>query len=285
MRRVLAVCLALVVVGCGDDEGRTGSSLVDPAKKPLINSLSVAPGGAEFLITTNRGLFRINGGEASRIPARVRTPEGSSPVGKFLAIRALPGGRLIGSGHPDRKGLAAFLGLLRSADGGRNWEVVSRYGLADLHVIRPHHDLLFAYDAFLGGLLISRNEGRSWSERGSPPGQVFDFVVDPGDPNHLVASTAEGIFSSTDQARSWQASAGGSSARLAWPDEGPIYRADEDGLVYESSGGTWELIGRIEGEPWKLEAVGEEELYAALADATIVRSTDGGRNWEEVFVP
>ena len=39
------------------------------------------------------------------------------------------------------------------------------------------------------------------------------------------------------------------------------------------------------GEPWRLHAVDERRLYAALADGTIAGTEDGGKTWEEVFVP
>jgi len=37
--------------------------------------------------------------------------------------------------------------------------------------------------------------------------------------------------------------------------------------------------GEIGGEPAALLAVGMDELYAALHDGTIKRSTDGGASW------
>lgn len=281
-----AACIAvLLLAGCGDEQDDAGSTLVDPDRKPLINSLSVTPGGEELLLTTNRGFFRIEDGEASRIAARVRAADGSSPLGRFLAVSALPDGRLIGSGHPERKRLAPFLGLIRSTDRGRSWQVVSRYGFTDLHVLRLRHGNLYAFDAVLPAFLIRPAGGGKWSERPTPPDLVLDFVVDPEDPDHLLASTADAIFDSTDQARSWRASSSGSSPRLAWPAADALYRADQDGLVYRGENGGWQLIGRIDGEPWKLEAVAAEDLYAALADGAIVHSEDGGRNWEEVFAP
>jgi photosystem II stability/assembly factor-like uncharacterized protein len=279
--------------GCGDDEfasgaGSGGVDLVDPDRRTLINSLSVAPGGEEILVTTNQGFFRIADGEATEVKAVVSSPDGRSPVGTFLAVASLEGETLIGSGHPDKKGrLAGFLGLLRSDDGGRHWEVVSRYGIADLHVMRSAHGSLYAYDAFIPSFLISDDEGRTWTEQEPVPGTGLDFVVDPADPGHLIASNENAVFSSEDGATSWRSVVEADAARLAWPEAGSLYRADAGGLVYRSSnaGESWELVGRIDGEPWKLEATGSEELYAALADATIVRSTDGGASWEEVFTP
>jgi photosystem II stability/assembly factor-like uncharacterized protein len=289
--RALALAVsALVVAGCGDDSGGSaGSRLVDPDQPPLINSLEQDPGGEALLLTTNRGFFRIEGGEATPIRSEVETQDGSSPVGKFLEVAQSEDGALLGSGHPDeKKRVAPFLGLLRSDDGGRTWSVVSRYALADLHTIRTVDGGVYAYDVVLPAVIVSADGGRSWEERTAPPGvRVTDFVVDPSDPDQFLATNKDAIFRSTDGGQSWTTAAMANAARLEWPEPDTVYRADEDGNVYESTNhaATWDLIGRIDGSPRALKAVGPEEIYAALEDATILHSTDGGRNWEEVFTP
>ena len=287
--RAAVAAIALVLVGCGDDSGGGGSRLVDPDKSPLINSLEQEPGSDALLLTTNRGFFRIADGEATRVTSEVDTPDGSSPVGLFLEVASSPDGALLGSGHPDeKKKVSGFLGLLRSDDKGRTWDVVSRYALADLHTIRTIGDSIYAYDFVLPAVIVSPDGGKTWEERTAPPGaRVTDFVVDPSDPDQFLASSKRAIFRSTDGGRSWTTAARANAARLEWPEADVVYRADEDGYVYSSSNhaATWDLIGRIDGSPRALKAVGGEELYAALDDATILHSTDGGRNWEEVFTP
>jgi photosystem II stability/assembly factor-like uncharacterized protein len=289
--RALAVAVsALVVAGCGDDSGDSaGSRFVDPDKPPLINSLEQDPDSDDLLLTTNRGFFRIEDGEATPVRSEVSTPDGSSPVGKFLEVAQSEDGALLGSGHPDeKKRVAGFLGLLRSEDGGRTWSAVSRYALADLHTIRTVNGVVYAYDVVLPAVIVSPDGGRSWEERTAPPGaRVTDFVVDPSDPDQFLATSKRAIFRSTDGGQSWTTAAMANAARLEWPEPDTVYRTDEDGNVYESTNhaATWNLIGRIDGSPRALKAVGPDELYAALEDATILHSTDGGRNWEEVFTP
>jgi len=288
MHLLLIAALALLIAGCGDEADESGSSLVDPDNPPLINSLAVDPEGDSLLLTTNRGFYRIDGEEATRVSADVKTPDGSSPVGTFFAVATSEDGELIGSGHPDEKRrLAPFLGLLESRDDGRSWEVVSRYGLADLHVMRSAHGMLYAYDAVLPAVLVSPDGGKTWEEQGAPPDRVIDLVVDPDDPDHLLASTQNAIFRSTDRGETWSSAAAAAAARLDWAEPTVLFRADKDGLVYVSDnhGGTWQQVGKIDGEPWKLAAEGPDELYAALSDAAVLRSTDGGQSWEEQFTP
>ena len=285
---LVAALAALTLAGCASNDSGKGSSLVDPAKRPPINSLDVDPDTGTLLITTNRGFFRISGGRARRVRGVVRTPDGPSPVGTFLAVKALGHKRYLGSGHPDRKGrVEDFLGVLRSENAGRTWRVVGRYGLSDLHVLRLLHHRIYAYDAVLPGLLISEDDGKKWAEKATPRGLVLDAVVDPGDRDHVLASNENEIFRSEDSGDTWRSITQAPAARLDWPAADRLYRADKDGTVYRSDDGgeEWDTVGRVEGEPWKLKATGPEELYAALSDATIVHSSDGGRTWEERFKP
>lgn len=282
-----SVAVALLLGACGKDAPRS-SSLVDDNRRAPVNGFAIDESSGEILLATNRGLFRISGDEAERIHSTVATPDGTGPVGTFLAFTRTGPGELLGSGHPDEKGrIAPFLGLIRSGDGGRHWRTVSRYGFADLHTLRRAHGRLYAYDAVLGGMLVSEDGGRNWEESFTPSGLALDFVVDPADGDQLLLSYEQRIVSSSDRGRSWQPLVGADRARLAWPAEDVLYRADQSGEVFESGdgGASWSLVGILDGEPWKLMSIDSDHLYAVLRDASVMESTDGGRNWEAVFTP
>jgi BNR/Asp-box repeat len=293
VRRLVAASVAasaLTIAACGSgSSASTGSALVDPNSTKPINTLDVDPSGDGLLLTTSKGLFHITEDRATHIDSVVDTPDGSSPVGHYLAIYTTGNGdELIGSGHPDsKKKVAGFLGLLRSENGGKTWQTVSRYGIADLHVIRVLDGNIYAYDAFLPGVIESTDNGKTWSERTAPPTRVIDMVVDPSDPSHLIISTKQALFRSTDGGESWSAVASASAASLEWPDAEDLYRADDDGLVYVSHdhADSWQIAGHIDGSPRAMKAVSPTELYVALADATIVHSTDGGKTWDTYFSP
>ena len=103
-----------------------------------MNSLERDERNGEFLLATNRGFFRIDPRRpVRRVRGSLTVDDKSSPVGTFLEIKVERPGELIGSGHPDRRTLPQFLGLLRSPDNGRTWRTVSRLGDADLHKIVP----------------------------------------------------------------------------------------------------------------------------------------------------
>jgi hypothetical protein len=289
--------VALCASGCGATAATNGADrarsdrLVDFTKKPpYVNALDIDPRTKDFLLTTNRGFFRIGRDSGAVQPIRGTVSAGSrrAAVGTFLEIEVAGVDRLIGSGHPDRQGaLPSFLGFIRSDDAGRSWKVVSRLGDADLHKIVVAHGRMYAFDAVLSALLISRDGGRTFVENFTPRGLIIDFEVDPANPERIVASNADELFRSLDTGASWRPLDRRRGIRLAWPAPDALYRALADGSVQRSANGgeTWEPAGSVDGEPYKFKAVGRDELYLALSDGTIMHTTDAAKTWEAVFRP
>jgi hypothetical protein len=283
---------AVALAGCGGSSPAGHSTrLVDLSKKPpFVNALDIDPDSGDFLLTTNRGFFRIDPDEdrATRLHSTISAKGKSDSIGTFLLVKVTGPRTLIGSGHPDTQGkLPAFLGFLRSDDRGRTWRVVSRYGAADLHKIVLRHDRMYAFDAVLSAIVISEDGGRTFSEHFTPRGLIIDFDVDPTDPDRLVAANDNELFRSEDGAETWRPIVQAPGIRLAWVTPDSLYRADKDGTVRISrdAGDTWEDVGRVDGEPYKFKVIDEKHLYLALSDGSIVETTDGGRRWEAVFEP
>ena len=292
-----ALC-CLVLAGCGGEQA--GSSpgkatrsdrLVDFSKKPpYVNALDIDPATDDFLLTTNRGFWRIDSktDAVKQVTGEISTRGKTATVGTFLELLATGPGRLIGSGHPDRAGtLPSFLGFIESDDGGKHWKVISRLGEADLHKIVIRHDRMYAFDAVLGALLISSDGGKTFTERFTPPELIIDFEVDPDDPDHIIASSARRIFRSTDGGKHWRPVQGSDGTRLAWPAADSLYRADADGSIQvsDNGGGSFDIVGKVAGEPYKFKALGPRHLYLALSDGSILETTDGGKDWKDVFRP
>ncbi|MGH2970080.1 MAG: WD40/YVTN/BNR-like repeat-containing protein [Solirubrobacteraceae bacterium] len=296
---ILAILMAMALLSaCGSQAGGDAppsaprsDRLVDFSKKPpYVNALDVDPASGEYLLTTNRGYWRIDPetDEVRRVRGTIEAEGKSSTVGTFLAILAASPGRLIGSGHPDQRGtLPQYLGLIASDDTGRTWEVVARLGEADLHKIVLKHGRLYAFDAVLGALLISRDGGRTFEEQFTPRQLVIDLEVDPRQPERIFASTERELFRSENGGRSWRPADAAEGIRLVWPAPDAFYRAERDGTVQRSrdGGSSWERVGHVAGEPYKLKALEPERLLLALSDGTIVETADGGRTWKEAFRP
>jgi photosystem II stability/assembly factor-like uncharacterized protein len=205
------------------------------------------------------------------------------------SLAFLDAGHLLGSGHPNPgpSRLPAFLGLIESTDGGHSWTAVSRAGFSDLHVLLVVDASVYGYDTVLGGVVVSRNDGRTFAERSAPQDAVVvDMAVDPHAPRYLLASTPTAIFRSSDQGGSWHKLQAADESRLAWTSNG-LFRADADGTVSMSSdrGLTWRRAGRLPGPPGKLVELPGGTLYAALDNGSVLTSHSGGRTWSTLFAP
>jgi photosystem II stability/assembly factor-like uncharacterized protein len=296
-RRAVPLACALVAAvllgGCGSDDGRSVSDrLVDPqGEQPLVNAFDVDPADGSFLLTTNRGFFRIapDGSEVDEVRSSVDAGGTRAAVGTFLFLAAVGPGELLGSGHPDdeTRGLPQYLGLMRSNDAGRTWAVVSRLGEADLHVLRVAHGRLYALDAVLGMLLLSDDGGRTFAERALPRQEMTDLVVSPAEPGVMLASADDGLFRSTDGGATWRPGERAREARLAWVEGESVLRADRDGriLASEDGGERWRQVGLVDGTPAKLHALDARRAFLALDDGSILATEDGGRTFSERFRP
>ena len=306
--RAVALIAVIAATGCGGDDdaapsGADSSGLpaapapqanrvVDPAAPPpSINTLDVDPVANEFLLTTNRGFYRIgrDSGRITQVRSTVRAGATTANVGTSLELAVSGRGRLIGSGHPDQEGaLPEFLGVMTSADGGRTWRVVSRLGEADLHKIVVKHDRMYGFDAVTGALLVSRDNGKTFSEQFTPSGvPITDLEVDPDDPRRIVAASDTALYRSADGGATWKQLGSASGSRLAWPAADALFRALRDGSVQRSTdgGATWRTTGRIDGEPYRVKAMSADELYVVVGDGTILHTRDGARTWEPAFRP
>jgi len=283
--RLLEIVLGLVglaAVGAllwqmRDDGAVPGLPAADPG--PVhVHGLGVNPADGALFIATHTGLYRVEDGkrDAVRVGDRYQDTMGFTVVGA---------NRFLGSGHPDlaearEEGLPSQLGLIESTDSGESWEPISLLGEADFHVLRLAGERVYGYDASNSRLLASGDHGRSWSEL-KTPGPLVDLAVNPTDGRHIVVASAggiaEGLFESRDGGDSWER-IGAAVGLLAWPAD--LYLVDAHGQVFVSRDGSrFERRGEISGQPAAFLGEGRDELYAALHDGIVKRSTDGGASW------
>ena len=277
--RLAAVLLALgalaVVSACAGGEDPLAEAARE-AGPEHVHGLGLNPADGSLYVATHTGLFRMEPGsdDAERVGDRLQDTMGFAIVGP---------NRFIGSGHPDlRDGLPPLLGLIESSDAGRSWDSVSLLGKADFHALRAMGSRVVGFDASGGRVMTSSNGGRTWHSS-SPPAALADVVVDPSDPDHLVAASEAGLIASPDAGASWSPLAGiaGIAIALAWPASDALYALAPDGAVSVSADGgkSWTPLGSLPSEPAAVTALDDDSLIVALHDGAFVSSSDGGRSW------
>jgi hypothetical protein len=280
---MLAFLLAAVATACGRDDPTVQPAEEQPAEQQPtgetesvhhIHGLGVQPSNGTLDVATHTGLFQAAKGEQQMR----RIGDSAQDIMGFSVVAA---DRFIGSGHPDPNDTSSppNLGLIESRDGGKTWKNVSLLGEADFHVLRSSGERVYGYDGTQGRLMVSSDGGRQWAQR-TPPAAMYDLAIDPRDPDRIVASTERGVFSSTNAGKAWRPRRDDTAGLLAWPATDQLYLVDGQGQVQRSRDGgrQWQPTGSIGGQPAAFIAHGSE-LYAALTDSTVKRSTDAGATW------
>ena len=266
-----------MAAACGDsnEEAADRAPVIDDPGPVHVHGLGVNPADGALFVATHTGLFRAAAGEqrARRVAGRYQDTMGFTVTGPD---------EFLGSGHPDgRENLPPFLGLIRSTDAGRSWRPVSLLGKRDFHVLEAAGRRIFGYGSDFESkeatLLVSNDGGRSWEER-PPPEPLISLAIDPADPDHVVASGERTTYSSTDAGRNWRP-LGEDPGLFAWTRR-VLCRVGGVGDISCSGdgGASWRTVGAIDGQPAAFDDAGDE-LYVALHDGTVKRSTDDGATW------
>jgi len=273
---LLAALTAVALPACADQDrpaqpGASSPSVVTEAQANHVHGLGINPRDGALFVATHSGLFRAARGQdtARRVGDSRQDTMGFSVVGPD---------RFVGSGHPDvREGGPPVLGLIASSDAGRSWRSVALRGQADFHVLETSGDTIYGVDG--ATLLVSVDAGRSWQRR-LTPGPAIDLAISPRTARELVVATPEGLYASSDGARSFRPLSQERVGLLAWTARRELQLVDAGGAVGSSSDGgrSWTTVGAIGGRPVAFTNAGDR-LLAATVDGTIVESGDGGRTW------
>jgi hypothetical protein len=268
-----AAALALALVACSPaTEPTPGASSTHQAGSGLpsahIHGLTVSGDTGQVLLATHEGLFDVTKEPATKV----------GPTNDLMGFTAgQDEGIFYASGHPGSgSDLPNPLGLIKSVDGGKTWEQLSRQGESDFHALTTTKSGIVAFD----GTLRTSPDGKTWTT------VAADFapaaLAGHPDSDTVLATTREGVQRSTDGGRTWtpaESSPVIQYATFAHPAE--ALGVEPDGSVHYSAdaGETWIRKGRIEGQVLAVAAVkgadGNPWIWAATAGGIVV-STDGG---------
>lgn len=198
-------------------------------------------------------------------------------------------------GNPEHLLIASADGVIRSTDGGRTWRQTTGWEVADVRAIafdpqKPRQ----VYAATQWGPLRSEDAGATWqlAQQGLAKLYTQTVLADRAVTGRVLIGAEDGIYASTDAARSWQ--------RVASSPGTTILRLVQSGaearllLAGTQHRGAW--LSRDGGATWTQTdpASATVNLYAAALsphaaeimavggwDAGVRISTDGGTSWAD----
>lgn len=184
---------------------------------------------------------------------------------------------------------ACYVGLYKTVDGGRLWRQLDVDNPTEVR-IAPSNPRA-TYQVPSDGTVFSRDGGRRWAKVGSFRRTPYcaAFAVAPRDAARLYCSLGDGLSVSSDGGRLWRrvgaAATDLSIQSLAISPSGRrMVVSVNAGRVLESTddGATWSPIAALPDTPLDaLRFAGESErVLFAQHRGHIVRSLDGGREWE-----
>jgi len=233
-----------------------------------VHGLTVSGDTSQVLLATHDGLFDVTKEPATKIGA-------TNDLMGFTAGKDQ--GIFYASGHPGPgSDLPNPLGLIKSSDGGKTWELLSRQGESDFHALTTTKSGIVAFD----GKLRATPDGRTWKTIAA------DFapaaLAGHPDSDTVLATTREGVQRSTDGGNTWTLQKPSPVIQFAaFPHPAEAVGVEPDGTVQYSSdaGATWSSKGRVDGQVMAITAVkgadGNPWIWAATPEGIVV-STDGG---------
>jgi photosystem II stability/assembly factor-like uncharacterized protein len=263
-----ALLLTLSACSSGSTTGTAPSTAAAGLPSSHVHGLSVNPETDQVLLATHEGLFDVTK------PPGTRIGDTNDLMG-FTA--AADQGVFYASGHPGPgSDLPNPMGLIRSVDGGKTWEQLSRQGESDFHALATARSGIVAYD----GTLQTSPDGKTWS----PVTAEFVPAVLAGSPetNTVLATTRDGLQRSTDGGKTWELNTAAPIIQfVAFASGTEVFGVEPGGSVHYSAdaGGTWTQTGRIDGQVQAITALkkttGKPWIWAATAEGLVV-SDDGG---------
>ncbi|MBK8490302.1 MAG: hypothetical protein IPL49_05175 [Saprospirales bacterium] len=235
-----------------------------------------------FVGTASGGVWKSESGGATWEPVFEEAP--LQAIGALTINQRNPSEIWVGTGEGNpRNSLNSGEGIFKSLDGGRTWNCMGLKGTRLIHRILIHRDnpdvvIVGALGSAWGpgedrGVYKTTDGGKTWRKvlYVNPETGCGDLVVDPSNPNKLIAAMWEfgrkpwtfnsggpgsGIFVSFDGGETW------------------TRRTDKDGLPEG-------ILGRV----GLAIAPSEPSIVYALVEAkenALFKSTDGGFTWKKI---
>ncbi|MBW8705517.1 Ycf48-like protein [Streptomyces sp. MBT84] len=272
---VTAVSLLLALAACSssDADGNTASDSSSATAISHIHGLGLNPSDGRLYVATHEGIYTP---DAEGRPKLI----GDSTDG-FMGFTVTNDGTFYASGHPAQEADGpGNKGLIKSTDAGKTWTTVSLTGQSDFHALDYAHATFYAYDS-TNGLLRTSKDGTM--RKNGATLQALDIAASPGDPNLVLATTAEGVARSSDGGKTFAQGKEPVLAFLSWSTKDSLYGIDTSGGLLRSSDGgvSWNKVATVPGgQPQALSVIDAGHVLAATQGG-VYESKDGGRTFTE----
>jgi hypothetical protein len=261
--------VALALTSCGQGAAPEPKSVAAGSLPgEHVHGVSRDPGSGKVNLATHEGLF-------------VMQPDASwkqvGPVVDLMSFAITGPGSFYASGHPaDGVDMPAPVGLIKSTDAGRTWTVLSRGGESDFHALAASSAGVMGFD----GALRVTADGKSWTQ-GGLTAEPRSLASSP-DGSQVLATTNQGVQSSTDGGRTWAPLASAPTLFLAaWADAKTVVGVTTEGnlAISANAGRTWraDLATVSSGEALSAsrDKAGQLEILV-VSDTGVLQSRDGG---------
>ncbi|MFE1255819.1 F510_1955 family glycosylhydrolase [Streptomyces fungicidicus] len=273
---ITTAVLTAVLAACSSHTGTSSDPASGEGSGDLavshVHGLGIDPADGRLYVATHEGVIAVSDdGTAQRVGDRA----------DYMGFTVIGPKTFLGSGHPaEGSGGHGNRGLIQSTDSGRTWRTLSLGGTADFHSLEYAHDSVYGYDSTRGLLRVSADR-TSWDDRAEIA--ALDIAVSPEDRGVVLATTEDGVATSTDGGRKFRAGAGQVLAFLSWPAADALYGVDLAGGLHRSTDGgtTWRKTGTVPGgQPQALTAVDAKHVLVAAQDG-VYESRDGGGTFRQ----
>ncbi|MEU5112895.1 F510_1955 family glycosylhydrolase [Streptomyces longwoodensis] len=264
---------SLALAACGGSAGTDTAAEASDSSGALshVHGLGVDPADGRVYVATHTGVYTVGKGGKPQLVGDSRDD--------FMGFTVTGENAFVASGHgaegSDRPG---NVGLIETKDAGRTWTSRSLSGEADFHSLESAKGTVYGYE---GGRIRVSSDLKSWDDRATL--EALDLAVSPSG-DKLLATTAEGVATSTDGGRTFGKGAGPVQAFVSWPAEKSLFGIGTSGKLSSSADGdqSWKELTTVPGgQPQALTAVNADHILAATMTG-VYESRDGGKTFSEL---